>query len=819
MTAIMAATRPTRRDTLRHPFRSLAAILLVAVPVALLCIAFIITESGSSSTYLRVARTTATYQGGVCTQDLSASEVECTGSTTRPESELALLRENLPEGFSAQLTLSGTAELRHGDQVTSIYAIQSPQATGVSLPDSVMGDLGVGVGDTITLSSGDEVIIESRAPAGASVFPEPLLVDPASYSSLDQDPMLGGSWAITGPRAFTAADLAALNAAGFSAFSLDLREQPEYSFDWPMEIFYLIMGVVPSLIVAVLALLLISPVFTISVSRQTRTIAMLAAQGATPGHIRLAVLVYGVFAGLTGAVLGGLVGVLGASAWWLANYPGWPLQIPWPWILTVLGLAVIGATVSSFLPAVMAGRSSIISGIQGGAVDKMMHWRNWMLIGPVVLLLAGVALFILNRSAPEFHPATEAAELLCILAAVLAVPASAPALVWVVGALRGPLVLRLAARDLRRQSMRSVPAIAALAALIMIYSAVQTNDDARMAAERSAIGSVYPAGTMLLSVPAGTAADLRTSDITDLAGPVQRIDVYGYRPEDAWAEFSDSDFRWEEQHNYHYVPGPATDFGGGVALASPELLAMLGVPAPVPEGTATTYTSVVAEPGTRTFELREYHYSAQDDPPVRSITVPTTAVLPALFPEVLLSPEAFRELEVPERFLGAVLIPAAPPSPETMTALREQVNDGSRYLNLVSYEWGSPWYTDYILAAIVLTVMALVLALSTQQVRRQRIILESVGAAPATARAANAAFGALCAFTAAAFGLLTGYLGALVWATTTEVLNGQVIRYGTLSHTVPDWGQAGLLLLVVPLLCAVLGWVLTPKVELSEYRT
>lgn len=826
MTVLAAATRPTRRDALRHPFRSLAAILLVAIPVALLSYMFIVTESGSSSTYLSVARTSATYQGGTCTQDIHLHEAECTGAASAPESERDLLEANLPEGFSAELTIAGTATLSHGERSTAAYIIQSPRVSTVSLPDSVMAELGAGIGDTITLPTGAEVPIGSRAPSGAAVFPEPVILDPAGYSSLDLDPLLWGTWEITGPEPFAREDMEALNAVGFTVSSRDLQGQEDYSVGRWDDLLFGLLGLIPFLIVALLALMLMSPVFTISVSRQTRTLALLAAQGATPRHIRLAVLVYGLFAGVTGAVLGGIAGVLGASAWWVANYPEWPLIIPWQWILLVMGLALVGATASAFFPAVLASRSSIISGVQGGSVDKLLRWRSWMLIGPVLLLSSGAALLLINVFATRYSPVTDVAKMLCVLAAVLAVPASTPALVWVLGGLRGPLVLRLAARDLRRQSMRSVPAIAALAALIMVYSAVQTNDEARMAAERSATASVYPAGTMLLSAPAGSAEDLRISDIVSIVGPVQRIDVYGHRSEGAWVEFVSSESDPADRTYNHYIPALAADFGAGVAIASPELLEMFGVTEPgTTDTTGTVYTSETGDGGTHTFSLRKYDdpsrglVSADTATVIGSVTARTSPVLPALYPEMLVSPEAFRGLGVPPQFLGSVLIPAQEVSTEQMMALSEQVNDGSRYLNMVSYEWGDPWYAKFILGGIVLMVMGLVLALSAQQIRRQRIILEAVGAAPGTARAANALFGALCAFTAGAFGLLTGYLGALAVSTTTGYLNGHVIRYGTLAHTLPDWGQMLLLLVVVPLLSAALGWVLTPKAELPEYRT
>ena len=52
MPAITAATRPTRRDLWRHPWRTIAAVLLIAVPVALVVGFSLFQNSSTINTFL-----------------------------------------------------------------------------------------------------------------------------------------------------------------------------------------------------------------------------------------------------------------------------------------------------------------------------------------------------------------------------------------------------------------------------------------------------------------------------------------------------------------------------------------------------------------------------------------------------------------------------------------------------------------------------------------------------------------------------------------------------------------------------------------------
>lgn len=142
-------------------------------------------------------------------------------------------------------------------------------------------------------------------------------------------------WVITGPGEFTWDDVLALNAVGFTVRAEDVIDNPppldrvpeqfrtvHYPSTGSSDTMTLFLMGVAALVVGVLFLLVISPVFTIATTRMSRIFALMSSQGATPGHIRLAVLAYGLVAGILGASVGAALGVGAATVSWMLTYPG-----------------------------------------------------------------------------------------------------------------------------------------------------------------------------------------------------------------------------------------------------------------------------------------------------------------------------------------------------------------------------------------------------------------------------------------------------------------------------------------------------------------
>ena len=81
MSSLKAAIRPTLRDVKHHPLRSLAAILLIALPATYA--AFLIGDTTSESQFYGITfqQNSAQFFGSECQQSVDASAYRCTNGT------------------------------------------------------------------------------------------------------------------------------------------------------------------------------------------------------------------------------------------------------------------------------------------------------------------------------------------------------------------------------------------------------------------------------------------------------------------------------------------------------------------------------------------------------------------------------------------------------------------------------------------------------------------------------------------------------------------------------------------------------------------
>lgn len=867
MSTLVAATRPTRRDAWQHPLQSLAAILLVALPVAFFTVTMLLGSSSNAALNLSSVRTTATYTGGVCEQSVNGYTANCSGESfpAAGQSQQELISDALPEGFTAAFQVEHSLEVTHGESTSWLNVRQigtesdnAPAAGEILLPGEQLELLSAEVGDTITLQLPDtttEVRIAGITPAYAAVVAEPTLRQPAetSWSNLGLE-----QWGITGPRKFTWDDVEQLNAVGFVVRSQDVIDDPPapgvaledqssmHQDDSLAQVIGIILYLIALAVIAFLVLAIISPVFTISVGRQSRNFALMASQGAAPRHIRWAVLVYGAFAGMVGSTLGLLVGAAGFAVWWLTRYPEWPIVPDWWLLLALWAFAVLAATVAAVLPAVIASRASIIAGVHGASPDRIMRWRPWMLSGPVLLLITLVLLvtaqFLPRPVAPGSYLGIR--ELLVGLSALSGVPGvafSAPAVVWLLGRVGGPLALRLAARDLLRQSLRSVPAVAAIAAFTAVGSLLMIDQDSHSRAFSHQAATVYQPGTVFIQGAEGTEQAVATLD--RVLGPSSHSEVYGIGQDDDWWDHTTlvdspgspvrAECDWENpapeacRHlvSTNSVPGPAGLLGAPVLVATPELLKVLQLPvdpAQLPDQAAVLVPEDVTTPEA------EFSITIQGGEGVEVLGGPDTfvlaPVLPLEIPEWLLTPRAFAELGVPAEPVGAVLRAERNPTSAELSAINAELEGSGSMVNsptVASGFWDDRGQleTRGILTGVIIVIVALVLMLSLGHTRRQHTLLGAIGAQPNLLRAANAAFGALITLGGAVLGLVAGHLGALLGADREWVdSTGWVLDPGTWQFVRIDWWLVLGLVLIAPMVAAAIGWFLSPRTQLSEYR-
>ena len=233
-----------------------------------------------------------------------------------------------------------------------------------------------------------------------------------------------------------------------------------------------------SLVALVLGMLLIALVsiggFTVLAQRRMRSIGMLEATGATDRHVRLVVSANGTVVGITGAILGFVLGLVV----WLAYRPSLEqsahhligvLALPWPVVIAAMVLAVVAAYFASSRPARAITKVPIVQALSGRPTPPRQIHRT-ALPGIVFLVLA---FLLLGYAGGTNHGNGGGGSPELLLGIVLLIPGLillAPFFLSLTARLgrRTPIATRLALRDLSRYRARSGSALAAISVAVLI---------------------------------------------------------------------------------------------------------------------------------------------------------------------------------------------------------------------------------------------------------------------------------------------------------------------------------------------------------------
>ncbi|GAA4188935.1 hypothetical protein GCM10022252_25010 [Streptosporangium oxazolinicum] len=310
----------------------------------------------------------------------------------------------------------------------------------------------------------------------------------------------GTGWLADTPGPVTWAVVQRLNAAGLLAVSRAVVENPpdgdeflSTSYDENQIAGIGLAGVMIVLEVVLLA----GPAFAVGLRRRRRELALVAAQGGSPAHLRLIVLADGVVLGCGAAVIGLVLGV--GLAW--ASTPSLlgelvgvagPLEIPWGPVTAVALLGAASGLVAALIPAARAARqdpAAVLAGRGSAVRDRVGRPALGLL-----LLAAGAAATVL---------AVRYDVVWVYCAAVLAqlgLVALAPRLVRGAAGLaaRLPLPFRLAARDASRHRGRTASAVAAVMTATAAVVAVAIANNSNFAHNRDSFQAIVPAGTMTI---------------------------------------------------------------------------------------------------------------------------------------------------------------------------------------------------------------------------------------------------------------------------------------------------------------------------------
>lgn len=538
-----AVNRLARREISQHKGRSLLIVLLILIPVAAMCVTGIQSFSASSpEAELRTAFGSAAHRlvylgnaDGSCEQ-VSRGITMCADDQSRGL-EMPQLVEAIPAGHTGVPTSSmgALAQVRwdgadFGIPVAVLDA-HNPLALGmvrrlaaaplaadqVWATGTLLERFSLTVGDRVRVNGAGYTIADELAvpvgpmgQAGLVVpFGHPLARDAGIESVLLDGPLLDD------------ATLTGLNHRGIAI--QERRLYMDGDPNSPGRPLVQVMSQVVALVMVALACMLTATVagaaFAIGVRQQRRSLALIAAIGATGTTLRRIVLRNGAFLGLIGASVGVAVGV--PVGWWLVSSTpdaGVP-TIPWLMIAGTWAIGAVSAVLAASAPAHQIANQDTLAGVR--SADLPSPPAPFPVLGTALVAVGlGCGALGLLLSALHRGPVTSSDLTRIVLPGLAGCVALFTGSLLTVGWLidrigrlaGGPLGLRLALRDAARNRQRASAGAAALLAIATLASAGMVAQTSGAATDRMHYVPVVPPGWA--TVQTFDSGGQRLSDIT-----------------------------------------------------------------------------------------------------------------------------------------------------------------------------------------------------------------------------------------------------------------------------------------------------------------
>jgi putative ABC transport system permease protein len=418
------------------------------------------------------------------------------------------LESLVPDGDRLVRALKGEVRLDGGDGAAMSVAVQTdftepdvasrfpvlegrlPRAGEIAVTERHQ-DLGFDLGEAVEVTLADgtttTATISGVAPRNIDRISPVLLPEtgpltpPAEVTTAGSDLPL---WYVTGDEPVTWSDVQAINAAGAYATSRDVLLHPPAPADagqaWSGYIDWESISVIVALVLVGLleAIWLIGPAFAVGARRDTRSLALLAVNGAPAPALRDVMLARGVLTGTIGSVAGAGLGIAAAGVLVQVIPDQLPaLRLPVVSLAAVLVVGVLLAVVSAWLPARRAARADVVTVLAGRRPE--VSAARWPTVVGAAAALGGVALAVV-AGAQGWVIGMSAGIVIADLGLILA----CGGIVALIGrvAHRLPWTWRFALRDAARYRARTVPAIAAVLVAMAGASAALTYFGAEEAA-------------------------------------------------------------------------------------------------------------------------------------------------------------------------------------------------------------------------------------------------------------------------------------------------------------------------------------------------
>jgi putative ABC transport system permease protein len=573
-----AALRIARRELRRAKGRAVMVIAMIAIPVAALAFAAVSYDTFRLSPGEQADRAMGTAQAAVRWPQDTAVHQTVDGHTFYPANPqrqesaqpgpapagptvdrmLALMPAGsraIPEqnGYLTVRTAAGVAAIRsrmldyadplaHG--ILRQVSGRAPSTVDeVALTQAAATRLGTGIGGPVRLPDGRAfrtvgIIEDPQDLAAMLIVLRPGAVPATELSAGRQDL----TWLVATPGPVTWEHVRQLNTHGLAVTSRYVLAHPpgpgEQYPDGPTSTSdALQFGVLVGVLAILEIILLAGPAFAVSTRRRRRDLALVAAAGGTPAHLRRIVLADGVVLGSLAAAAGLVFGVLAAVAGrplleqYVAHVRSGGLRLFPTALATLAGVAIVTGTVAALVPAMIASRQDVVAALTGRRGITRSR-RRWVVVG-IVLAAIGVA-----TSGAGAVRTDSTLIVIGIVLGELGLVLCTPAIVGLVARLGQflPVAPRIALRDTARNRTAAAPAISAVlaavvgslaGALVVNARDQQIRDDYQPAGRVGAVvvwatdpgSNKGPAG----QVPAGAVAAVRgaipVDRITDVAVP------------------------------------------------------------------------------------------------------------------------------------------------------------------------------------------------------------------------------------------------------------------------------------------------------------
>ncbi|MDM4761940.1 FtsX-like permease family protein [Galbitalea sp. SE-J8] len=696
---------------------------------------------------------------------------------------------------------------------------------------------------------------------------------PRSYGPPTVDSSFQTQYFVLGDTTVAWSDVLALNGYGITALSRAVATDPpsvapipDYGGGGWGGAWIAILLVFALLQVGLLA----ASALLVGARQQQRMFAVLSSVGAERRTVSRVVALSGLVTGIAGAAAGALLSLPVAALVMSLTRDGSRTQFPGYHVdvlqLALLAaLAALAAWAAALVPAHLSTRIDIVATLRGTSRPPAPRRRTPVIA--IVVFLAGIALTALGLVLLAVITAwrtdeSRVADYHQMLGWVITLLAAGPGVALIAGIVvaplllrtaaqlvgRGPLALRLAARDTARNPSRSVPAIAVVMSTVFVsvlivglisggQEGVDERYQARLAPDQVGVdlrvwdenlddaGALRPEPYVQALESALTPQSTVVLSTVTQPDPAALVPVAEPAPDalcpwDTRSSHYDpaADYRCQQPNPFSSV---STDgYGGNLWVGDADAIAVaLGARLDAAAravladgGVVTSFPQYVHE-GNATIAWWDpaKDIDIPDVAPVRTTTVPALAVpieRPGAF-SLFMTPETATSLGVTVGPRMVIAQLAAPPTDAQLDAAQKAVSGVAPNAPELTVERGPDRFGDWqwlvlvISAIVMLAATSVAIGLSRSDGRRDDAVLSAVGASPGLRRA----FGfwqtlVIC--------LLGAWLGAaLGFAEFAALAAGEAVGGGIglgVVFTVP-WPALGSIAIGVPLAIAIGVWL------------